>query len=250
MGKKSGGSDASSAAQIQGEMSEAQAREANYANRPDQYNPWGSLEWGTETYIDPASGEEVTKWTQNQNLSPEAQNLYDMNLGMMGGRQELAAGMNDRIASEMGGAPDWGQFGDVYGLAETPEGLRQNAEDAAYGRATSRLDPQFAQSDEALEVKLRNQGLRAGDQAYDSAMANYGRDKNDAYEQARMGATQEGRTEAQQMYDQQMGTTEMSNALRDQQIAEYLAKRGHSLSEQTKLTEGQSLTDLADIAGA
>ena len=237
------------AAQAQGELSNEAAREANYANRPDQYNPWGQLTWGTEEVIDPATGEPVTKWTQTQGLSGDAQQLYDQQMGVMGGRGEMAAGMNDRIRNEMGGAVNWNQFGNVYGLEESPDDIRARSEDAAYGRATSRLDPRFAQSDEALEVSLRNKGLRAGDQAYDAAMANAGREKTDAYENAQRGAVSQGMGEAQQQYQQQMGTTEMSNALRDKQIEESLAKRSFSLNEQNKLQEGQNLSDLSAIGG-
>ena len=249
MGKKSQNSGAMEAATAQGELSNEAAREANYANRPDQYNPWGSLTWGTEEIIDPASGEKVTKWTQNQNMGEDARQLYDQQMGLMGGRGEMAAGMNDRIRNEMGGAVNWNQFGNVYGLEESPDDIRQRSEDAAYGRATSRLDPRFAQSDEALEVNLRNKGLRAGDQAYDAAMANAGREKTDAYENAQRGAVTQGQGEAQQQYQQQMGTTEMSNALRDKQIQEALAKRSFSLNEQNQLNEGQDLKALSGIAG-
>lgn len=241
--------DSMGAAQVQGEMSAEAAREANYANRPDQFNPWGSVTWGTEEVIDPATGEPVTKWTQSQNFTDDSRKLYDQQMNIMGGRGAMAAGMNDRIASEMGAPADWGQFGDVHGLKNNPTELRQQAEDAAYGRATSRLDPKFAQSDEALEVKLRNQGLRQGDQAYDSAMQNASMAKNDAYQQAQYGATQAGMAESNQMYNQQMGSTEMANALRDQQIQEYLGKRNFSLSEQNKLQEGQGMADLAKVAG-
>jgi hypothetical protein len=249
MGKGGSTPDAVGAAGVQGEMSREQARDANYANRPDQINPWGNLTWGTEEVTDPASGEQVTKWTQNQNFTPDSQRLYDQQMGLLGGRGELAAGMNERVRNEMGTPVDWDQFGDVHGMDNTPTGIRQQAEDAAYGRATSRLDPRFEQSDEALEVSLRNKGLRAGDQAYDSAMGNASRDKNDAYQQAQYGATQAGMGEANQMYNQQMGSTEMANALRDQQIQETLAKRNFSLSEQNKLQEGQTAKDLSDIAG-
>lgn len=249
MGKKGGDSGAMEAATAQGELSNEAAREANYANRPDQFNPWGSLTWGTEQITDPATGEKVTKWTQNQNLSSDAQALYDQQMGVMGGRGEMAAGMNERIRSEMGSPADWGQFGDVHGMEFSPDQIRQQAEDAAYGRSTSRLDPRFEQSDEALEVKLRNQGLRAGDQAYDAAMANAGREKTDAYQTAQYDATQAGMGEANQLYQQQMGSTEMANALRDQQIQEYLSKRNFSLSEQNKLQEGQNMSDLSNLAG-
>jgi hypothetical protein len=84
----------------------------------------------------------------------------------------------------------------------TGENSRANAERAIYDSMTSRLDPQFAQQGNDLEISLRNRGLSEGDAAYDSAMANFGREKTDAYKQANWQAIQGGGTEGQR--DQQM----------------------------------------------
>jgi hypothetical protein len=156
----------------------------------------------------------------------------------------MAQGMMGRIGQEMGSPLDWDQFGEAQGLEFDPTELRGRAEDAAYGRSTSRLDPQYQQREQALEIKLRNQGLRPGDQAYDSTMSSFGRDRSDAYEQARLQSTSTGMSEANQLFQQQMGSTDMANALRQQQIQEYLGKRGQSLSEQEALMAGQGLADV------
>lgn len=246
---KSKGPDAVGAATAQGVADRETARDVTYADRPDQYNPWGSITWGQEMVTDPATGEQTTKWTQNQNLSADSQDLYDTQLGIMRGKSKLAGGMMGRISDEMGAAPDWAQFGDVQGLNYDPNQIRGMAEDAAYQKETSRLDPRFQGQEEALMIKLRNRGLKEGDQAYDSAMANLGTERTDAYEQARLGATATGRQEAEMMYGQQMGQSQYANALREQQIAEYLGKRGHSLSESERLNEGSGLGDLIGMAG-
>ena len=220
------------------------AREGLYADRPDQFNPFGSITWDQVRTVDPATGKKTTRWIQNQNLTPQMQKIFDQQMGLMQGRSELAAGMQDRIAQEMGGAPDWAQFGSVQGLQYNPDELRQRAEDAAYQREVMRLDPRFQNQERDLEIKLRNQGLRPGDQAYDAAMTSFGNERTDAYERARLGAVDTGRLEAQQLWDQQMGRTELANALRDKQIQEYLGKRSFSLGEAEQLGAGQSLTEL------
>ncbi len=248
MGKSSGG-DARGAAEAQGLADRETARDVTYADRPDQYNPWGSVKWSTEEVIDPATGEKVTKWRQDQELTGDTQEIYDRSIGMMRGRQNLAGGMMNRIGDEMGGAPDWAQFGDVQGLDYDPNQVRGMAEDAAYQKQTARLDPRFEGREKELMVNLRNRGLREGDQAYDSAMANLGTERTDAYEQARLGSTDIGRQEAAQMYEQQMGSSKYANTLRDKQIGEYLDKRGFSLSEQNKLTKGQTMGDLTAMVG-
>ena len=219
-------------------------RDITYSDRPDQYNPFSTVQWDNQQVIDPATGQKVTKWMQNQMFTPGVQQVIDQQLAQMGGRGAMGAGMMNRIYSEMAPPPDWQSFGDPLGLEYDPLALRQGAEDAAYQKSVSRLDPRFSREAEALEIKLRNQGINPGDQAYDAAMQNFNAGKNDAYEQARLGATQTGMQEASQLWDQQVQGNQLANALRDQQIQEYLDKRGFSLGEQAALNQGQSLTEL------
>lgn len=245
MGKKGGGgNDGSAAAEVQGEFARETARDVTYADRPDQYNPFGSVTWDQKRFKDPATGEMVTKWQQNQKLSPASQGILDSNLNITGERSALAESLQGRVDQEMGGAPDWQQFGDVQGMDYDPTELRNRAENSYYQKETNRLDPRFAKERDSMDIRLRNQGLRPGDQAYDAQIASFDTGKNDAYEQARLGSVAGGRAEAGQLWNQQLAGNERSNALRNQQIQEYIAKRGYSLGEQNSLTEGQGLTDL------
>lgn len=242
MGKKSSDSpNVAGAAQIEGEFSRETARDVTYADRPDQFGPLGNVQWGTEEVIDPATGEKVTKWTQNQNLDPNLQSITDNTLGMMRGRGEAAGVANQRGLMDVANPADFDQFGDP--ISFDPAAQRQSAEDAAYGRSTSRLDPRFQQESDAMEIKLRNQGLRPGDEAWDKAMGNFGRYKNDAYATARQDATSAGRAET----GLGLQTNERANALRNQKIQEYLDKRGFNLSEADRLNQGGSLNELAGL---
>lgn len=193
--------------------------------------------------IDPGTGEQVTKWVQNQNLNREQQDIFDNQTQRNQYLSGQAAGMGDRIQEEMGAPLDWGQFGDVVDF--DPAANRQQAEDAAYGRSTQRLDPQFAKQRETLERQLTGRGLRAGDSAYDSAMSNFGTSRNDAYEMARMGAVGEGRQE----FGLNLQGNERANALRQQQIQEYLGKRGQSLSESNALSDAMNTGEMASTYG-
>jgi len=318
MGKKDPSPpDVRGAAETEGRYSREIARDATYADRPNQYGPLGSVEWGQTLGSDPASesrlrgaveearrnveryssstpasnsayppgyapahppgygplnlvpyansniqgdtgrlaeaesalseaerafsAANVTKWTQTQTLTPDLQSTLDSTLGMMKGRAGLAESLNPRIEREMGSDPDWAQFGDVVGFDPTEQ--RASAEEASYQKSANRLDPRFARQRESLDIRLRNQGLVPGDQAYDAQIENFGTERTDAYEQARLGSVAAGRDE----FGVALQGNERANALRDQQIAEYLAKRGFSLGEQKRLTEGQSLTDLAGV---
>lgn len=231
------------------EADRATARDQTYADRPDQYNPWGSVNWGQEEVIDPATGEVTTKWTQSQGLSPDAQHLFDRQMEMMKGRSDLSGSMMGRVQDEFGTPIDWNQFGDYEDFDFDPTATRQQAEDDAYAKQTSRLDPQFAKREEEKMIQLRNRGLKEGDQAYDSAMSSLANERTDAYEQARLGAGQIGRQESDQLYRQGQGSNEMANALRDRRIQEMLGKRNTSLDEMNKINQGQDLGSLTDMTG-
>lgn len=362
MGKKSPKTpDVVGAAEREGEFSRETARDALYADRPDQYNSLGSNTWQQQSVRDPSTGEMTTKWTQRQNLSPDMQTLLDQDVYTNTSLGQTAAGLTGRAQGEMSAPLNWDQFGQgrqgpesagpVGGVnsvtgnnrfaydsqdsrdvnsttgADTAfnyDGVsrRQGAEDAAYQRATNRLDPQFEQDRESLEVRLRNRGLRAGDQAYESEMSRFGNNRNDAYEQARLGSVSEGRTEdaqsfgqykdsyganrsteqqrfgqdlaggqydlardqqgfgqAQnafgtnlgaeqqqfgqnlaagqnaraadaQSFQQEAGATDRANALRDQQIQEYLGKRGQTLSEINALRGSQNTEQMTNTFGS
>lgn len=58
------------------------------------------------------------------------------------------------------------------------------AGDALYSKLTSRLDPMWQQRDDASLTRLYNQGLTEGDAAFETARANLGRERTDAYNQA------------------------------------------------------------------
>jgi hypothetical protein len=64
-----------------------------------------------------------------------------------------------------------------------------------------------------MDIKLRNQGLAPGDQAYDAAMKGIANRKTDAYDAASAQAMQMGGAEAQRMFG-------MQQALRGQQTGE------------------------------
>ena len=185
----------------------------------------------------------TTKWTQNQALSSDQQEIFDYQTQRNADLSYLAAGKGKDIQREMSQPLDWGQFGDVVGF--DPEANRTSAEDAAYGRATQRLDPQYEKELATLERQMAGRGLRAGDSAYDSAMGNFNNGKNDAYEMARLGAVSEGRQEV----GVNLSTNERANALRQQEISEYLSKRGQSLSEANALSGSMNTAEMSSTYG-
>jgi hypothetical protein len=241
MGKKSSSSpDVTGAASIEGEFARETARDVTYADRPNQNNPFGNTSWSTERVIDPATGAPTTKWTQNQSLSAPTQNIFDSQLSNNAAFSDMAGGKMGAIENEMGAPANFDEFGSVIGF--DPTANRQEAEDASYARSTSRLDPRFAEEQQRFDVQMANRGLRQGDSAYDTAFDNFSRGKNDAYEQARLGSVGEGRQEV----GVNLSTNERANALRSQEIEEFLGKRGQSLSEAQALQDSMNTEELTN----
>ena len=202
------------------------------ANRPDQYSPWGSVTWDQD-----ADG----NWTQNTNLTADSQAALDAELGMTKDKALLSQSMMGRLDDEYGTEMDWSQFGDSTGLEYNADEIRQKAEDASYANAKSRLDQQYGQSDNALEISLRNRGLSEGDAAFDSAMLNQNTARTDAYATAQNNSVLQGREEADQMFNQQIAQTDYANNLRQSDMTEELTKRGFSLNEINAIMSGEQV---------
>ena len=273
MGGKSG-PDYGDLAVQQGEANEGVVRNQTYANRPTQYTPWGYTSWDATPYTDPGSGEQTTKWSQTTGLSPELQDIYNKQLAIQGGRSDVAGMLTGRMGAEFGAHQDWrglNPIGQVptnqFTLPEPdmqdPYQTRQKAEDAMYNQAQSRLLPQQQSERQALEIKMRNQGIGPEDEAWKSQMMDMGRRHNDANNQAIWSSVGEGRNESGQMFGQELASnqnaynqalganqanfgqalqgSQYANQIRQQQITEAMTKRGFSLNEINALLSGQQV---------
>jgi hypothetical protein len=96
-----------------------------------------------------------------------------------------------------------GDFMRRYGATGAPDfsGDRQRTEDALYGRATSRLDPQYQDRERQLTSRLENQGITQGSTAYQRAMDDFGRERRSAYDEARTSSILGGGAEQSRMFD-------------------------------------------------
>lgn len=302
MGGKSS-PDYAGAAVAQGEANEDVVRDQTYANRPTQYTPWGYTTWNPSETIDPSSGEAVTSWEQTQGLTPQLQSILDKQLAVQDGRSDIAGQLTGRLGEEFGQQMDWDNLNpmadapvnqfttpealqrglDYTGAPEVgdPRDLRARAEQAVYDSAASRLAPQYDSKRQAMEIKLRNQGLGPEDEAYQAQMGGIDMQETDAYNQANFSAIQAGLGEQAQLFGQDtsmrnMATNELdrqgqfanqaanqafgqtaqannqnyqqamqganyANTLRQQQMTEQMQQRGFSLNEINALLSGQQV---------
>ena len=263
MGKSSGSApNVVGAARETGEQALRLNEAQTLANRPNQSNAWGSTNWQMTPVWNPITGEYNSSWTQTETLNPNMQQSLESQQNIQSGRSQLAEGMMARAWDEYQNPMNFDQFGNPIQMnpVEGPQGFdyqgnpisnfsydqpidsfdanlgdwRQKAEDAAYTRSSSRLDPQFQQREQELLVRLRNQGLSPGDQAYDAAMANFGRERADAYEQARLGATMEGRAEADQFFGQQLGSYQANLGAQGQGFQQALSSQQQNVGQQAQ----------------
>ena len=135
------------------------------ANRVNQYTPYGSLEYqvsGEDKFGNPM-------WKATQSLSPVQQQLLDyQNQSSLGLGQLAGKGLG--YVSNMLDTPF-----DTSALPSTGFDPSQSYQDAYM----QRLQPQIEQGREALDVKLANQGIPVGSEAYKRAMLAQSQREND-----------------------------------------------------------------------
>lgn len=115
--------DYTAAAEATAESNQEALNMQTWANRMNQYNPWGQITYDTEQVIDPATGQRVTQWTQNQQLTPLAQEALDRQMAIDAQKSDFASQMMDRAGNTLLQDTDWSKFGG-YGQAPTPYGMR------------------------------------------------------------------------------------------------------------------------------
>lgn len=254
--------DYAGAAQTQAASSKEVTNIQNYANRPTQNTPWGSINWNTEKVTDPATGQEVTQWTQNYNLTPEAQKALDSQLAVQSNRSQLAESFLGRVGDAYSKPFDWGSMPAAGKTVQGPSFSRlgeaptlqksvntqdvQNtvnfADNPALQGGTGadrerienmlfeRMAPQHQRQQSSLDVKLANQGITAGSEAYKRAIQSLGdqqsRERYDAMQTAgseiqRLADIQ--RANRSQMTNEDMAAANLFNAANQQRFGQDLA---------------------------
>lgn len=154
---------------------------------------------------------------------------------------------------------------DLAGLAGIPGAddfgaERQRVEDALYGRATTNLDPQFQQREEAMRTRLINSGNVEGSEAWKNEMGNFERERQGAYDQARNSAILAGGTEQSRMLadalssrEQQFGERlyqgQFGNQASKQALDAELAKTGlYNAAESDRFAQGVTNANLTNSA--
>ena len=192
-------------AQSQAAANQGTAISQQLLNMTDQQTPYGNLTYsqtGTNSYVDPLTGKTVTvpKFTSTQTLSPEQQAILN---------QTQAAELNlGTIANERSNF--------LKDYLSKPFDVNQATESKLYDLGRSRLDPRFAEQQDALRTQLINSGIRPGTAAYSSALRDFEANRNDAYNQLALQGRQQAFNEAS--YERNAPLNEISALLSGSQI--------------------------------
>lgn len=117
------------------------------------------------------------------------------------------------------GSPKWSSNVSLGGQYATPMDTssvgtaNHEAQNAVYQRATATLDPQYHQMETQLKSQLAQQGIPEGSDAYTTAMNNFTRQRDSAYENARNDSITQGDQYGQQQLQQLL-------AIRNQPLSE------------------------------
>lgn len=228
------------ATQLQGQLSKENLNMQNFANRPTINTPFGTQSWGTDSAVDPASGQTVTSWTQNNTLAPGLQSALDAQIGLQNDRSQLASGFMDRVASEYSKPFNYQSLPQMAQL-NVPTSLNTSLADYSPGlssgfnfggpqmslnTADNPALPQFDSSyrdnvanslmqkmqpvhdyqQRQLETKLANMGFHPGTEGYDRELNNL----NMRQSAERYNALDTAGNEAQRLYNMQMGTAQQA----------------------------------------
>lgn len=216
--------DYSGAAQQQGQQSQQLATQNTWANRPNVSTPWGSQTWQAGTGTDPTTGQPITTWNQNINLSPEQQAAQDSQARVQTGRSQAAEGLLGQATGGFDKPFDWSN------LPATP-GSVSDAQTSAYDTMHSALEPQRERQRASEQTRLANMGLPMGSQAYKNAQ----QDLESQFSLQDKGVMSQALSEGRADIGAQQG-------LRSSAIAEQAQRRGMPLNELNALLTGQQVS--------
>lgn len=190
------------------------ARDQSRLNNPDQTNPYGSR---TTSYHPDGTS------SINTTLNPELQRNFQA-ANLLNGQSISASSnllnnpLNFNNAPTVPGfnpssAPPIPTFdtsgvapiqrfnnSNITALPDASESNLNTTRDAVYNQNTGYLDPQFKQSQSDLDVKLANQGVVPGSEAYSREQNNLSLQKQRAYGDARNSAIQAGGAEQSRLF--------------------------------------------------
>jgi len=238
-GKAPPAPDYRGAAEATAESNRAVTTEQTWANRPNITTPWGAQTWTPSSTIDPSTGNAVTQWNQDIQLSPQQQQALDSQMAIQAARsgaaQSLLPGALGNLGLSFGsssatpsmqgvfsGAAPWSSgvapttstaSGPVFGggpvspaPAPATGGGGNDWRAAAQGAVLGFQQPLQIQRQQQLEAQLSNMGVTRGSAAWRNESRNL-QDQNARENLLAFGAGQQEASLAGNINTQRQGVT-------------------------------------------
>jgi hypothetical protein len=217
------------------------AQQQAQLNRVDTTTPFGFQKFGS---VDDPSVPGGKRYTQEIGFSPQQQAIYDAETSNQLASQKTAQGMQGRVADAVA---------NPFSLASTPAAESAMKGDAfsadrdavtksLFDRLTRLRGPQMAQEKEALDTKLRNQGLMPGTVAYDNGMRSLVQAQQTELSDQADRALLAGGAEQTRLQTDSRANAGFNNQNRSQSIQEQLLQRQQPLAEYNAFRTGNTPT--------
>jgi hypothetical protein len=168
--------DYAGAARTQGASNVQTAIAEGILNRPNEITPYGSRTWnqiGSQSVgsNDPSLGPvDVPLYQSNVNLTPLGQDRFNQEQRIIGNLGNVAEGQLDRVGQSV-----------AQPFSTNSATQLQDRAEQAY---MARLEPRFAQQEEAIRTRLLQNGIMPGSEAWNREYETFNQGRNDARQQA------------------------------------------------------------------
>ena len=217
------------------------AKQQAQMNRVDTTTPFGFQKFGQ--VADPSVPGGI-RYTQEIGLSPEQQKLYNSETGNQIAKAGIATGMQGRVADSVAkpldlsnaGALEKAMSGDAFSAD------KDKVTQALFERLTALRKPQMDRDREALDSKLRNQGLMPGTEAYDNGMKSMLDSQNTELSDQADRALLAGGAEQTRMQGDARANASLNNNVQQTTIQQDLLQRQQPLAELNSFQTGNAPT--------
>lgn len=188
-----------------------------YGDLKNSVSPGNGIQWQPNQ---PPEGFEESFQAPGVNLNPGQGAQYQTSFG----RQDVSFAPNQPPETYQEGINRYGVQQQVGPTDFTAD--RNAVTDAAFRQAMSRLQPEYGRMRDNLETKLANQGIGMQSTAYDGAQDRFGRQENDAYQQAAWNAVGAGAAEQQALFGQKLAQGQFANSAQNQDYSQQMGQAG------------------------
>lgn len=224
--------DYAAAATAQGLANSSAAVNQQQLNQVNQVTPDGSINYSTNGYTTGPDGTQIPNRTATTTLSAGQQKLYDQNMGISSGLNDLAAQGLDYVGKSANTPFDLSNT-PLHTQAQTPE-MFNKARDETTAALMSRLRPELDRTQSMLDTKLANQGITQGSEAYNNAQKLNAYAQNDAQMQVLLA----GNAEQNVGFQQGLASDQFANQTAAQNLQQQIALRNQPLNTLNALRTG------------